>query len=163
MHHYTESGLDHVWLRNGFVVQDFGAYGRAVAVADERALWRVLGRAIARQDRRMTGQELRFLRSVLDWTQTDLGVRLGYADHQMVARWERNRHAAVPLHADVLLRACYLESLGEAPMVGRVSHRLAELATVPASAPEAKPRRVLVEHRGDRWVAEEAPAEMELA
>ena len=163
MHHYTESGLDHVWLRDGFVAQDFGAYGRAVAVEDERVLWRVLGRAIARQDRRMTGQELRFLRSVLDWTQTDLGARLGYADHQMVARWERNRHAVVPLHADVVLRACYLESLGEPPMVARVSHRLAELAIIPGTGTGAEPRRVLVERRGGTWVAEEAPAEMELA
>ena len=127
-YHYIESGLDSLWLLNGFKLETFGSYGEAVGVQNEQALWRLLGRNIARQDRRMNGQELRFLRALLDWSQVGLGERLGYADHQMVAKWEKARHDPIPIQADTFVRACYLESIKEKPMIARISRRLAELA-----------------------------------
>jgi hypothetical protein len=38
MHHYTECGLDNVWLLNGFERRDFGGCGSAVAVHDKKGL-----------------------------------------------------------------------------------------------------------------------------
>lgn len=120
-YHYVESALDDVWLLNGFKVETFGSYGEAVGVQNEQALWRLLGRNIARQDRRMNGQELRLLRALLDWSQVGLGEQLGYTDHQMVAKWEKARHDPIPIQADTFVRACYLESIKEKPMIARVS------------------------------------------
>ncbi|WP_158933222.1 helix-turn-helix transcriptional regulator [Acidisphaera sp. S103] len=158
-YHYTECGLDDVWLTGGFEEKTFGEYGTAVAVHDEKGLWKVLARNIVRQDRRMVGQELKFLRTLLDWTQTDLGKRLGYNDGQTVAKWEKARHDAVPLNADTFVRATYCENLGERPMVTRVNSRLLEILDVAAR----QCRRVLEEGPMGQWTAKEAPSEMEFA
>lgn len=158
-YHYTECGLDNVWLANGFEQQDFGEYGVAVAVHDEKGLWTVLGRSIALQDSRMVGQELRFLRTVLGWTQSDLGARLGYKDGQIVAKWEKAKHEVVPMNADTFVRAAFRESIGEAPMVVRVNTRLLEVGDALASSG----RRVLTEERPGHWAPTVAPAEMEFA
>ena len=156
--HYVESGLDDVWLLNGFRVEVFEGYGEAIGVNERPNLWRLLGRHIARQDRRMNGQELRFLRALLDWSQTEVGRRLGYADHQMVAKWEKAEHGPIPIPADLLLRACYLESIKEKPMVAQISRRLAEIAD---RAPPPPQRRVLRRTAAGVWEAQQLPREME--
>ena len=158
LYHYTECGLDNVWLDGGFEVQKFGSYGTAVAVHDENGLHQVLGRDIVGQDSHLVGQELRFLRTQLDWTQTDLGKRLGYNDGQMVAKWEKAKHRAVPVSADVFIRAAYRERLGEKPMVTRVSARLIEIMGVVAEGC----RRVLAEGPMGQWTTKEAPPAMAL-
>jgi hypothetical protein len=124
LYHYDESGLDYVWLENGYVVETFGDYGEGVGICDERTLWKVLGRAIVDQDRPMTGQELRYLRTMLRWSQSGLGHRLGYRDGQIVAKWEKACHGPVPLFADAIVRGLYLESLGEPPMLTETIERL---------------------------------------
>jgi transcriptional regulator with XRE-family HTH domain len=158
-YHYTECGLDNVWLENGFERRDFGGYGSAVAVHDEKGLWTVLGRSIAHQDSRMVGQELRFLRTVLGWTQAELGARLGYKDGQIVAKWEKASHGIVPMNADTFVRAAFRESIGEAASVTLVNTRLMEVG----EAPYRDGRRVLSEDSSGHWAPTEAPAEMEFA
>ncbi len=115
-HHYTECGLDDVWLDSGFEVKHFGEYGTAVAVHDEKGLHQLLARDIVDHDRHLVGQELMFLRTQLDWTQVDLGRRLGYNDGQMVAKWEKAPHRSFPASVDVyagsLLRASRREADG---------------------------------------------------
>ena len=159
LYNYTECGLDNVWLKNGFKHETFGEYGIAVAVHDEKNLWQVIGRSIAHQDSRMDGQELRFLRTLLDWTQTDLGRRLGYNDGQIVAKWEKARHEAVPVFADVFVRIAYRERIGEQAMLTRVSTRLLEIMNDVAG----RSRRVLEENPMGQWYPKEAPAEMDFA
>ena len=154
--HYTESGLDNVWLTNGFDTETFGEYGSAVAVRQEKDLWRVLALGIVSQDTRMTGQELRFLRTLLDWTQTNLGRHLGYGDGQTVAKWEKARHDAVPVIADTFVRTAYRESIGEPAMVVKTSGRLLELSTTPA----ASYQRVLEVSPSGEWRQTAAPVEM---
>jgi DNA-binding transcriptional regulator YiaG len=157
-YHYTECGLDNVWIVSGYDRKTFGAYGAAVAVHDENGLWRSLGRSIVQQDRRMEGQELKFLRTLLDWTQTDLGKRLGYNDGQIVAKWEKARHTPVPVNADTFVRAAYREKIGEQPMVTRVSTRLLEIMNVVAG----QCRRIFEEGPMGQWTQKEAPSEMAL-
>jgi transcriptional regulator with XRE-family HTH domain len=158
-YHYTECGLDNVWLSNGFERRDFGDYGSAVSVHDETGLWTVLGRSIAHQDRRMVGQELKFLRTVLGWTQAQLGARLGYKDGQIVAKWEKASHELVPMIADTFIRAAFRESIGEAPSVTRVNTRLLEVG----DARHDEGRRVLRKEPSGHWVPADVPAAMEFA
>nr|WP_294527020.1 helix-turn-helix transcriptional regulator [uncultured Rhodopila sp.] len=157
-YHYTECGLDNVWIKGGFEKRTFGAYGTAVAVRDEKGLWQTLGRSIVRQDRRMEGQELKFLRTLLDWTQSDLGKRLGYTDGQIVAKWEKARHDPVPVNADTFVRAAYREQIGEQPMVTRVSARLVEIMNVVVE----RCQRVLERGPLGQWTPKEFPSEMDL-
>ncbi len=151
LRHFTECGLDDVWPENGF-----GEYGAAAAVRDEKQLWKSPGRGIAHQDRRMPGQELRFLRTLLDWTQTGPGHRLGYGDGQIVAKWEKARHKPVPGFADLFVQTAYREKIGERAMLTRISDRLPEITNVTA----APSRRVMVAKPMGQWRSKEAPAEM---
>jgi putative transcriptional regulator len=159
-YHYTECGLDNVWLVNGFRRETFGKYGPAVAVDDEKTLWNVIGRSIANQDSRMVGQELKFLRTLLDWTQTVLGKHLGYKDAQMVAKCEKARHTAIPVQVDTFIRAAYREKIGEHPKVTRVSTRLQEIII---NKLVTKHTRLLEEGPMGQWVPKDVPEQMELS
>ncbi|MBF0333547.1 MAG: transcriptional regulator [Alphaproteobacteria bacterium] len=108
-HHYIECGLDYVYILNGFTVHETG-YGPAVEVDGADALDRQIALAIVNHQGALTGQEVRFLRGLLDLTQAELGFLLG-KDAQSVARWERLK-TAIPPTEDRALRQIYLEETG---------------------------------------------------
>jgi DNA-binding transcriptional regulator YiaG len=109
LHHYVESGLDYVWLAGGFVREET-PYGAAVMVENATALDRALADAVIRHRRHLTGQEVRFLRGLVDLTQDELGKLLG-KDAQSIARWERSK-TTIPPTEDRALRQIFLEYLG---------------------------------------------------
>ena len=107
----AECGLDYVWLLNGFTILET-AYGPAAQVDRAEELDRRIALAVIHRQHSLTGQEVRFLRGLLDMTQTELGALLG-KDAQSVARWERVK-TAVPPTEDRALRQIYLEATGHA-------------------------------------------------
>ncbi|HZQ61640.1 MAG TPA: transcriptional regulator [Casimicrobiaceae bacterium] len=106
MYHYTECGLQNVWLENGYEIEKT-PYGKAVAIQDVAGLHRLIGREIARRPR-LTGAELRFLRKELDLSQRGLAGLLGTSE-QNVSLWERR--GKVPRGSARLLKILYLERL----------------------------------------------------
>ena len=124
MYHYTECGLDYVYLDNGYVVHET-AYGPAVEVEHADELDRQIALAIINHQRSLTGQEVRFLRGLLNLTQAELGNLLG-KDAQSVARWERMK-TAIPPTEDRALRQIYLEETGLAPRFIETARRVAAL------------------------------------
>ena len=127
MYHYTRCGLDNVWLLNGYHEEDLGAYGKSVVIEHAEELDRTIARCLVDQDRPLTGQAFRFLRVMLDLSQTAIGRKLG-KDYQTVARWEADARKPVPRFADVAIRARYLEAIGERPLFTQIEDRLAERA-----------------------------------
>jgi len=109
LHHYTECGLDYVWLSGGFV-RERTAYGPAVMVENASELDRAIAAHVVRHRRRLTGQEVRFLRGLMDMSQEGLGRLLG-KDAQSVARWERAK-TQIPPTEDRALRQIFLEFSG---------------------------------------------------
>jgi hypothetical protein len=156
-YHYTECGLDNVWLVNGVTRKKFGKHGYAVMVHDPKGLWASLAREIVHQDSRIVGQELRFLRSMLDLTQTELGKRLAYNDGQRVAVWEKAKHRPVPVIADAFVRALYREKIGESALLTRISARLQEIGDM-----VGEQKRLLEEGPMGDWASKSAVPEMEL-
>ncbi len=106
MYHYRESGLDNVWLLNGYEKHKTFA-GPAVSFKDIDGLHQTIARALVSKPSRLTAQEFRFLRVELDLSQKALGDIIG-ASEQAVARWERGV-TPVPSAEDRLLRALYRE------------------------------------------------------
>jgi len=155
-HHYTECGLDYIYLINGFVVHET-AYGNAVEVEHADLLDRQIALAIVNDQGPLTGQEVRFLRGLLDLTQEELGDLLG-KDAQSVARWEKKK-AAIPSTEDLALRQIYLEKTGHkvkfietARRVSAIKNRLDRVTF----------RETLKKERWDR-TAPCSPASMEAA
>jgi putative transcriptional regulator len=124
-YHYTESGLDNVWLENGYTPHET-AYGKGVSIEDTEGLHKAIGRWLVSLPKPLNGAELRFIRLELELTQKTLGGLLS-SEEQAVRRWEKSRNKAIPGAADRLLRAIYSEYLKEGSSVRRMVDRLAEL------------------------------------
>ena len=120
MYHYTESGLDNVWLENGYKEKKT-PYGMAVAIDDADGLHEVLALEIANKQGRMTGKELRFLRVLLSLSQQGIAKMVGTTDQSM-SLWERKGN--VPISADALVRLLVLEKLTGDGKISEVIHRI---------------------------------------
>ena len=125
-YHYTECGLDCVYLVDGFEITKT-AYGQAVHVANASKLDRAIAQIVVRDQNRLTGQEVRFLRGLLDMTQAELGSALG-KDAQTVARWEKGK-TELPSTEDIAIRQIYLEKTGHRQRFIDTSRRVADLKT----------------------------------
>ncbi|HEV2954812.1 MAG TPA: hypothetical protein VGX95_01725 [Xanthobacteraceae bacterium] len=126
MHRYVESGLNNVYLENGYRVHRT-SYGEGISIQDTEGLNRAIGRWLVSQAKAMTGAELRFLRLEMEATQKDLAGILGTTE-QTLRLWEKHRNKAMPGPADRLLRALYLEYTGKDESVRKMLERLATLS-----------------------------------
>lgn len=106
MYHYTESGLQNVWLKSGFKIHRT-EYGRGVSIQDVKGLHRVIGKALACRPR-LSGAELRFLRKEMGLSQGGLAAFLGTSE-QNISLWERR--GRIPKASDRLLKLVYLEKI----------------------------------------------------
>lgn len=116
---YTESGLTHVWLANGFTLRK-SKFGPGVSIHNVDGLHRALARALS-QKPLLTGTEVRFLRKEMGMSQHGLGELLGVTG-QTVALWERK--GRLPKSVDRLLRLIYVEhDKGNTPIAGSARSR----------------------------------------
>ena len=122
--HYTDCGLDNVWLANGYKTKDT-KYGRAIAVIDIDGLHKLLANNLIEKQGILTGKEFKFLRVQLGLTQQGLGTLLGGTSENAVSLWERKD--SVPAIHDHWLRM-----LAIAKYAGhtKVSDAIARLQTV---------------------------------
>ena len=125
MHHYTESGLDNVYLVGGLEARAT-PYGRAVSIHDTEGLHRAIGLWIVDSAKPINGAELRFLRIELELTQAALACVLGTTE-QTLRLWEKGRKKAMPGPADRLVRAFYKELTTGDGSVKAMVERLASL------------------------------------
>lgn len=77
--HYTASGLDNIYLLNGFNVDEDPDYGRLLSIVAVDDLHRAIGMHVINLDRKMTGREFRFLRKQMGCKQKELAEALGCA------------------------------------------------------------------------------------
>ena len=123
MYHYTECGLNNVWLVNGFKDHET-PYGKGVAIQDADGLHRVIALGLVHHKPRLSGGEFRFLRKELDLSQAGLARVLGN-DEQSVARWEKS--GRVPKMAERFLRALYREHAEGNAKIREIVDRLNEM------------------------------------
>lgn len=140
-YHYRESGLDNVWLVNGYEKHKTSE-GPAVSFKDVDALHRAIAQALIEKPARLTAKEFRFLRAELDLSQKALGDIIG-ASEQAIARWER-RVTPVPTAEDRLMRALYRE---HAEGNARIRDLVERLATLD----EREHRKLKLRHARRTW------------
>ena len=124
-HHYKESGLDNVYLENGYEAVET-PYGPGLTIQNTEGLHRAIGLWLVAQPIPLNGAELRFLRMEMELTQRDLAGILG-AKEQTLRIWEKGRGKPTPGPADRLLRAIYTEFVTGDGSVRRLVDRLATL------------------------------------
>jgi DNA-binding transcriptional regulator YiaG len=106
MYHYTESGLQNVWLKNGYVIHKT-PYGGGASIQDVPGLHRAICSVLTKLPK-LTGAEFRFLRKELEMSQKALATLLGTSE-QNVSLWERR--GRVPRTTDRLIKLIYLEKV----------------------------------------------------
>jgi len=122
--HYIGCGLPDIWLRNGFEVRTTG-YGESVSIHDVEGLHRAIGLELVDNRPKLTGAEVRFLRTEMDLSQDQLADLLDVP--VMAARgWEEDL-SPVPGPAERLIRALYVESTCGALRMRSLINRIAQL------------------------------------
>jgi DNA-binding transcriptional regulator YiaG len=110
MHHYTECGLDNVFLGSGVTLGVEPGYGQTFAIEKMAGLHRAIADSLISQARTLNGAEFRFLRLELDLSQRRLAEMLS-TNEQSVAKWEKAREKPVANRsADRLLRLIFANS-----------------------------------------------------
>jgi DNA-binding transcriptional regulator YiaG len=107
LYHYTQSGLENVWLENGYK-EKRTAYGKGVSIEDADGLHRVVALDLTKKMGRITGKELKFLRVTMGMSQAGLGKLLGVGE-QSISLWERT--GKVPQTTDTVTRMLVSEKL----------------------------------------------------
>jgi DNA-binding transcriptional regulator YiaG len=107
LYHYTECGLDDVYLVSGYDVDRDPEYGECVSVREADDLHKAIGMCLITSKKILNGKEVRFLRKEMDLTQAELGKLLGVTD-QAVARWEKDK-TEISGPADYLVRVLFAE------------------------------------------------------
>jgi DNA-binding transcriptional regulator YiaG len=122
MYHYTEIGLQNVWLANGYNERKT-SYGKAMSIENADGLHRAIGRKLACKSH-LIAAEFRFLRKEMDLSQHRAASLLGTSE-QTVALWERR--GKIPKTADRMFRAIYLEMLDGNVKLKELIERMADL------------------------------------
>ncbi|HEY4941317.1 MAG TPA: helix-turn-helix domain-containing protein [Rhizomicrobium sp.] len=147
MHHYRESGLQNVWLRNGYRIVGT-PYGEAIEIEKVEQLHRAIARAVQARPR-LSGKEFRFLRTEMNLSQEALAQMIGNSA-QSVALWEKGRGA--PKWADRLMRALYREHVEGNANLKEIFVGAEENAEGRDGSADAKIVRVNFEKaRGGKW------------
>lgn len=105
MYKYTGSGLDGIFLKNGYTIVET-SYGQGVKIEDIDGLHRAIAVDIIRQTTPMNGRQFRFLRKEQDLIQEEVAA-IFRVDVQTIANWEKRGAQEIPGPADVAMRAFY--------------------------------------------------------
>lgn len=106
-YHYTQSGLDNIWLINGFEYHTT-PYGKGVSVEDVEGLHKTIAEALTQKPEQLTGNEFRFLRIGLEMSQKRIGELVG-KEAQTIAKWEKSEK--LNQDADFLIRHIYRQTM----------------------------------------------------
>ena len=106
-HHYTESGLPNVWIECQKTVDDAGETTYIIPAINR--IHKAIAQGIVLSDGALTGAEIKFLRTEMGWTQTELG-ELVHRTRPTIARWESG-DGAIDGAADALLRILAIDKL----------------------------------------------------
>lgn len=144
LYHYTDCGLDYVWLLNGFTFHRT-PHGDGVAIKDARALHARLALDMIAQPHPLQGQDVRFLRGLLRVSQEGL-ARVLRQQRGSVARWEAEPNKEIPGAADSALRMFYALKAGGHDVAVKVVDLLQEIDEL-----QHGPHRICMRNDGE-WL-----------
>lgn len=112
-YHYIDSGLENIFLTNGFHVIPYGE-AQAVSIDDLEGLHGAIAGDLCELARPLTGKEFRFLRVEMKMSPKRLGDCFGIREHT-IRDYEKGN--PIPKPVEGVLRNLYLENAGKNPLV----------------------------------------------
>lgn len=144
MYHYTECGLENIYLKNGFVITEEDGE-EFVSYTNFDGIQQAIAMAICSQKKWMSSEQFKFLRKEFNLSQSGLGGLL-YCDRQTIARWEKTE-VEIPRLTDVMFRALYLESIDKESHVYLTIQALADAEIADIHS------QILLEEKDGHWMA----------
>lgn len=141
-HHFTECGLDNVYLVNGFRLEE-SAQGTIISIEHLDGLIQAIAEHLVFARKTLNGREIRFLRHHLNLSQRALGTLLA-VDEQTVARWEKGK-TRVDGAAERMIRLMCAEQMRSGSSIQ------AFLRDVAALEESAEDTAVNMEESGGSW------------
>jgi putative transcriptional regulator len=105
-YHYVECGLPDVWLANGFEILP-SPYGDTIKIDNLDGLHKCIAMCLVSKADALTGDEFKFLRTELDYSQFSLAGILSVTD-RTIRDWEAQ--AAVTEPANTMIRFIYKQT-----------------------------------------------------
>ncbi|MCX5834978.1 MAG: type II toxin-antitoxin system MqsA family antitoxin [Deltaproteobacteria bacterium] len=118
-YHYTESGLDNIYLHGVTQYECTKCGEKAVEIPKVKNLHLVIGRDVVCSEKKLKGQEIKYLRKELGLKSKQIAEILS-VDLSTFSRWENSKASIGPV-ADKLLRLIYV--LNAESEKGRVLHK----------------------------------------
>lgn len=107
-HHYTECGLQNVFIEGlGIVIDDDG--DEIITIPAVNELHKLIALGIVSHEHGISADELRFLRTEMGYTQAELAT-LVHHDKQSIGRWERGEYD-IDSSAETIIRRLAIEKL----------------------------------------------------
>jgi len=125
-YHYTESGLDNVYLVSGFKLVP-GPRGTQLQIDDIDGLHRAIGEILVSDRKNLSGKEIRFLRIEMGMSQSALARLLGISERAVI-RWEKAHIGQVPSTAEASIRMLYRDFANERHKPGTLRQMLKKVA-----------------------------------
>ena len=107
-HHYTECGLQNVYI-SGIQKMTDDDGDEVILVSAINRLHRVIAEGIVSHAKGIDGSELKFLRSEMGYTQAELAA-LVHRDKQSIGRWERSE-TEIDSTSEAVIRKLAIEKL----------------------------------------------------
>jgi DNA-binding transcriptional regulator YiaG len=126
---YTESGLDNVYLENGFHYENGD-----VQIDDIDGLHRAIGEFLITHKKDLSGKEIRFLRQEMLLSQSILARLIGVSERAVI-RWEKAGPGQVPSPAEAAVRMLYRDVINEDGKSGTMRRMLKQIADMENDPP----------------------------
>jgi DNA-binding transcriptional regulator YiaG len=124
-YHYTESGLDNIWLEGVTVYSCPNCEVESADIPSMEGLHKLIAKHIILTPLPMTGAELRFLRKETKLKLKDFAERLA-VDPKTVGNWEASDH--LNKQTDVTIRVLVIASLWEGDELVKTLEEFAQIA-----------------------------------
>ena len=134
-YHYTECGLDNIYLENIDVRVCQACGQRSPIIPRITELHATIGQAVALQNQPLSNKEVRFLRQHLGLKAKEWAAYL-HVDTATLSRWE-NGGQSIGVQADALIRLMYFVLLSETsgrPIPERVAEQIAAVISQRSNA-----------------------------
>jgi putative transcriptional regulator len=147
-YHYTECGLDNIYLVNGFKITKAEDGDEELFIHDIHGLHKAISNILIFKKGLLEGGEIKFIRTMLDLSQNKLAALIG-CRYQQILLWEKNKNK-ISRPADRLLRIYLYTYLYKEIDNGEVFDRINEIADLDAAEAEYRDKMEFKEVK-DIW------------
>lgn len=147
-YHYTECGLNNIYLVNGFKITKTVDGDEEVFIHDIHGLHKAISTILIFKKGLLEGNEIKFIRAMLDLSQNRLAALIG-CRYQQILLWEKNKNK-ISKPADRLLRVYFYTYLNKDVDNAEVYNRINEIADLDAAEAD-EGNRIEFQEVKDTW------------